>query len=122
MTTNEPNGQGTKENPWNLKTPSGTSEYSMYKDEMADPPVLVCVVGKTVLHYYLRSIEDLHTMLKEYGDWMPSARSLWHVHAAAVRGAWPGRGGTQPQEQPYASNLTVEIIKRGTKICQSISL
>jgi hypothetical protein len=24
-----------------------------------------------VLHYDLRSIEDLHAMLKEHGDWMP---------------------------------------------------
>jgi hypothetical protein len=71
MNTNKRAGQGTKENPWILKTPSGTSEYMMYRDETAEPPVLVCVVGKTVLHYYLRAIEDLHTMLKNRGDWMP---------------------------------------------------
>lgn len=29
--------KGTKENPWVLKTPSGTSEYKMYKDESHDP-------------------------------------------------------------------------------------
>lgn len=71
MAVNEVKRQGTKENPWLLKTPSGTSEYMMYRDETAEPPLLVCVVGKTVLHYYLRSIEDLHAMLKAYGDWMP---------------------------------------------------
>jgi len=71
MVTNDVKAQGTKENPWLLKTPSGTSEYMMYRDETANPPLLVCVVGKTVLHYYLRSIEDLHTMLKAHGDWMP---------------------------------------------------
>jgi len=70
MTTNDPKVQGTKENPWTLKTPSGTSEYLMYRDETNDPPLLVCVVGKTVLHYYLRSIEDLHAMLKAHVDWM----------------------------------------------------
>lgn len=43
----------------------------MYRDEAADPPVLVCVVGKTTLAYHLRAIEDLHEMLKAYGDWMP---------------------------------------------------
>lgn len=64
-------GQGTKESPWLLKTPSGSSEYMLYRDETADPPVLVCVVGKTVLHYHLRAIEDLHAMLKAHGDWMP---------------------------------------------------
>ena len=63
--------KGTKENPWLLKTPPGTSDYMMYRDEAANPPALVCVVGKTELRYHLRCIEDLHTMLKEHGDWMP---------------------------------------------------
>jgi hypothetical protein len=63
-------GSGTREDPWILKTPSGSSEYLMYRDEAADPPALVCVVGKTVLGYRLRAIEDLHTMLKERGDWV----------------------------------------------------
>ena len=30
-------GAGTKEKPWKLKTPSGSSEYVMYKAEDADP-------------------------------------------------------------------------------------
>ncbi|MHB1341323.1 MAG: DUF6855 family protein [Coriobacteriia bacterium] len=64
------NGSGTKEDPWVLRTPSGSSEYQMYRDESADPPALVCVVGKTVLGYQLRAIEDLHAMLKQHGDWM----------------------------------------------------
>jgi hypothetical protein len=71
MNAKEQIGQGTKENPWVLKTPSGTSEYKMYRDETANPPVLVCVVGTTVLNYNLRAIEDLHAMLKAHGDWMP---------------------------------------------------
>ena len=62
---------GTKENPWKLKTPPGTSDYLMYRAEDADPPALVCVVGKTELRYQLRAIEDLHAMLKKHGDWMP---------------------------------------------------
>ena len=61
---------GTKDNPWQLKTASGTSEYEMYRDETANPPVLVCIVGKTELRYHLRCIEDLHAMLKAHGDWM----------------------------------------------------
>jgi uncharacterized protein DUF6855 len=64
-------GQGTRESPWNLKTPSGTSEYQMYRDEAADPPVIVCQVGSTQLRYDIRAIEDLHAMLKAHGDWMP---------------------------------------------------
>jgi hypothetical protein len=64
-------GSGTKQSPWQLKTPSGTSEYVMYKDESLDPPAIVCLVGKTELRYQLRAIEDLHAMLKKHGDWMP---------------------------------------------------
>ena len=66
-------GTGTKEDPWVLKTPPGKSEYQMYKDEEADPPALVCVVGSTKLSYQLRCLEDAHAMLKEYGEWMELA-------------------------------------------------
>ena len=64
-------GSGTREDPWVLKTPSGTSEYQMYRDEAADPPALICQVGSTQLKYNLRAIEDLHAALKAHGDWMP---------------------------------------------------
>lgn len=63
-------GNGTKENPWQLKTPPGTSEYIMYKDDSGSPPVLVCKVGSTTLHYQWRAVDDLHAMLKKHGDWM----------------------------------------------------
>ena len=63
-------GNGTKESPWELTTPSGSSQYVMYKDEKADPAALVCVVGKTELRYQLRAIDDLHAMLTAHGDWM----------------------------------------------------
>ena len=65
------NGTGTKDDPWQLTTPPGTSEYTLYRDEAADPPQLVCQVGSTKLTYQLRAIEDLHAMLKAHGDWMP---------------------------------------------------
>jgi hypothetical protein len=64
-------GKGTKDDPWVLKTPPGSSEYTMWKDESADPPALVCQVGSTQLKYQLRAIEDLHAMLKEEKDWVP---------------------------------------------------
>jgi hypothetical protein len=64
-------GKGTKESPWKLKTPPGTSDYEAYRDEEADPPALVVQVGKTQLKYQLRSIDDLTAMLKKHGDWMP---------------------------------------------------
>jgi hypothetical protein len=63
-------GDGTRARPWQLKTPSGTSAYEMYRDEGSDPPAFVCTVGKTVLRYRLRCLNDLHAMLKERGDWM----------------------------------------------------
>ncbi len=62
---------GTRERPWELTTPSGSSTYQMYRDDTADPPRLVCVVGKTTLAYQWRAVEDLHAMLKAHGDWMP---------------------------------------------------
>jgi hypothetical protein len=46
---NTTTGAGTREDPWVLRTPPGTSNYQMYRDESADPPALVCVVGKTTL-------------------------------------------------------------------------
>jgi len=64
------NGLGTKAQPWSLKTANGGSEYTMYRDETANPPALVCQVGKTELRYHLRCLDDLHTMLKAHGDWM----------------------------------------------------
>jgi hypothetical protein len=63
-------GKGTKADPWRLKTPSGTSDYTMYRDPDADPPAIVCQVGTTQLRYDVRAIEDLHAMLKKHGDWM----------------------------------------------------
>ena len=71
MSNPEVKGSGTAEDPWVLKTPPGKSEYTLHKDESADPSILVCMVGKTKLTYQLRCLEDLHAMLKEYGDWMP---------------------------------------------------
>lgn len=62
--------EGTKENPWKLKTPPQTSEYEMYKDEKDGKEILVCTVGKTVLHYDFRCIDDLSAMLKQHGDWI----------------------------------------------------
>lgn len=63
--------QGTKDDPWVLKTAPGTSEYTMYRDESADPPALVCQVGSTKLLYQLRAIEDLRAWLTDQGDWVP---------------------------------------------------
>ena len=70
-TENNDTGSGTEQDPWVLLTPPGTSEYKMYRDENANPPALICMVGSTKLSYQLRCLEDLHAMLKQHGDWMP---------------------------------------------------
>ncbi len=61
---------GTKDDPWQLKTPPGTSDITLYRDPDAKPPALVCIDGGTELRYQLRCIEDLHQMLKAHGEWM----------------------------------------------------
>jgi len=96
MTQNEAQGQGTKDEPWLLATPSGSSAYTLYRDDAHDPPVLVCTVGKTVLLYDARCIEDLHAMLKQHGDWMElgSADEQKPAKEGTVE-AW-GRSPTNP--------------------------
>ena len=61
---------GTRESPWVLKTPPGTSEFTAYRDDAVEPPALVVQVGKTELRYQWRCLTDLQTMLKKHGDWM----------------------------------------------------
>ena len=61
---------GTKEDPWQLTTPPGTSAYTMYRDETTTPPSLVCVVGTTKLSYDVRAIEDAVAFLSASGDWV----------------------------------------------------
>lgn len=63
-------GAGTRDDPWQLTTPSGSSEYTAFRDETLTPPALVVRVGKTELRYDVRCIADLHAMLKKHGDWM----------------------------------------------------
>jgi hypothetical protein len=63
-------GTGTKADPWVLKTPPGTSDYQMYIDDAATPPVIVCQVGSTQLKYDKRAIDDLQAMLQANGGWM----------------------------------------------------
>jgi len=63
-------GNGTKENPWQLKTAPGTSEFTLHKDVKDGREILVCTEGKTILHYDAKCLNDLHSMLKKHGDWM----------------------------------------------------
>ena len=85
--------KGTKENPWKLKTPPGTGEYEMYKDVKDGREIIVCTVGKTVLHYDARCLAE---MLKQHGDWVElgSADEQKEAKAGTVE-AW-GRSADNP--------------------------
>src|ERR1035437_8700088 len=62
--------EGTKQDPWLLTPTPGTSNYTMYQDDQAQPPEPVCQVGSTTLKYQFRAIEDLYAWLVEQGDWV----------------------------------------------------
>ena len=67
-------GTGTKDNPWILTTPPGSSQFEAWREPDADPPALVVQVVSTQLRYHLRAIGDraaLHALLKDEGDWVP---------------------------------------------------
>jgi hypothetical protein len=89
-------GSGTKDDPWQLKTPPNTSEYTMYEDEKDGRAILVCTVGKTVLHYDRRCLDDLHAYLAQQGDWVElgSADEQKEPKPGTVE-AW-GRAPTNP--------------------------
>ena len=63
--------KGTKDDPWELATPPGSSAFQMWADDDADPPVLVCQVGRTQLRYQRSAVDDLYAMLKADGGWVP---------------------------------------------------
>ena len=95
-------GNGTREDPWLLKTPPGSSEFTAFRDEALDPPALVVQVGTTQLRYDLRCLDDLHAMLKEQGDWVPLGSAdeqkpaadgtveAWGRSSANPNGGWYG--------------------------------
>ena len=56
--------------PWLLKTPPGSAEYTMHTDVKDGRRIVVCTVGSTVLYYDGRCVDDLHAMLQARGDWV----------------------------------------------------
>ncbi|MBQ9916623.1 MAG: hypothetical protein IJO71_05395 [Microbacterium sp.] len=70
---------GTRDDPWVLRTPPGSSEYTLYRDG----DELVCQVGSTKLTYQARAIEDLHAWLVSQGDWVPLGAADEQKTAAA---------------------------------------
>ena len=100
-------GSGTKADPWVLKTPPGTSDYTMYRDETSDPPSIVCQVGGTQLRYDLRAIDDLHAMLKANGGWVPlGAADEQKPAAEGTVEAW-GRAGNNPVKSSDTRRIKV---------------
>ncbi len=63
-------GSGTTDNPWHLKTPPLSSDYTMHRDTHDRVDVIVCTVGKTVLLYDARCLDDLEAMLRDRDDWV----------------------------------------------------
>jgi hypothetical protein len=88
--------RGTPDDPWVLKTPPLTSDFTMHREVKDGKDVLVCTVGKTVLVYDARCLNDLHAMLKKRGDWMElgSADEQKDAKTGTVE-AW-GRSPTNP--------------------------
>ena len=108
-------GSGTQGDPWILRTPPGTGEFTMYRDDSTTPPLLVCQVGTTRLTYLARVIEDLPAMLREHGDWMPLGAADEQKEAApGTVEAW-GRAPTNPvggwygQRKGYRGRLAMYV-------------
>ena len=89
-------GVGTADSPWRLQTPPLTSEFTMHRDVRDGRDVLVCTVGKTVLFYDARCLEDLRVMLEARGDWVElgSADEQKEARSGTVE-AW-GRSPDNP--------------------------
>ena len=113
---------GTKDDPWELRTPPGSSAYTMYRDVEADPPALVCQVGSTTLRYHLRAVEDLHAWLREQGDWVdlgaadenkeatPGTVEAWGRSSDNPVGGWYGlRKGYRGRFGMYMPPLLEEL-------------
>ena len=95
-------GSGTPSDPWALQTPPLTSDYTMHRDSRDGKAVLVCTVGKTVLLYDARCLDDLHAMLKAQGGWVelgsadeqkdarPGTVEAWGRSADNPVGGWYG--------------------------------
>ena len=89
-------GTGTKDDPWQLSTPPGSSDYTMWRDDGSEPQRLVCQVGSTTLYYDARVVDDLHRWLQQQGDWVPlgAADEKSSAKAGTVE-AW-GRADDNP--------------------------
>lgn len=95
-------GTGTPDDPWQLRTPPLSSEYTLHRDVRDGIDVLVCTVGKTVLFYDARCIQELHAWLIAQADWVELGAAdeqkpakdgtveAWGRSADNPRGGWYG--------------------------------
>ncbi|MBN9182380.1 MAG: hypothetical protein J0I66_05140 [Microbacterium sp.] len=115
-------GAGTKDDPWQLMTAPGSSSYTMYRDEQADPPLLVCQVGATRLTYLAAAVDDLVSWLRGQGDWVdlgaadeqkpaaPGTVEAWGRDEANPVGGWYGqRKGYRGRFGMYLPPLLEEL-------------
>lgn len=103
MTIPPVTGTGTADDPWVLRTPPGSSEYTIHRDDESDPPLLVCQVGSTRLTYLARALDDVPAMLAAHGDWMdlgsadenkdakPGTLEAWARDLGNPVGGWYGQ-------------------------------
>ena len=95
-------GEGTAADPWQLRTPPLSSEYTLHRDVRDGIDVLVCTVGKTDLYYDARCIQELHAWLVAKADWVELGAAdeqkpakdgtveAWGRSADNPRGGWYG--------------------------------
>jgi len=94
----------------------------MFRDH--DKQVLHCQVGSTWLHYRPQSLDDLHTMLAEHGDWMelgnkdekaepkPGTVEAWARGEDNPVGGWYGlRKGYRGRFANYVAPVLAELGK-----------
>ena len=53
-------GAGTEADPWQLKTPPLSSDYTMHRDTRDGVDVIVCTVGKKAMDYGWQELHDAY--------------------------------------------------------------
>lgn len=118
-------GNGTNDDPWLLKTPPLTSEYRAWRDDGASPPQLIVQVGKTLLSYDLRCLDDLFDMLLQRGDWVllgnadegkPVKEGSVEAWARSEHNPMGGYYGLRKGYRGRFANYVVPVLERLNKV------
>jgi RNA polymerase sigma-70 factor (ECF subfamily) len=81
----KPKGLGTAAKPWELKTPPGTSDFQVYRDDAADPPALALFLSLPTTQRRAVILKDvLDHSLEETAE--TTGTTVMAVKAALVRG------------------------------------